>query len=155
MCLCVRWRGAVFDHVRPSSTSVRCLRIVEEVKHIDWRQSSSLMVSEGVGSRGWCGCARRGIDERNGAVCFSRILDMGVVRREGLRIIVVIVVAFLLLLALGLLFLVQLALVLLIFRYAGLRGVGQLSLCRTNANFPGQRMCRQRRQRRKIVQILQ
>lgn len=77
------------------------------------------MVSERVCGGRRSGCARGRIDERDGVVCFGRILDVGVVRSQGLRIVVV-----LLLLALGLLLFVELALVLLVFRYAGLQGIG-------------------------------
>lgn len=80
------------------------------------------MVSKGMGSGRRGGGARGRIDERNGVVCFSRILDVGIVRSKGLRVVLGTIVA-ILLLAFGLLFLVQLALILLVFRYAGLQGL--------------------------------
>lgn len=75
------------------------------------------MVSKRMRGRRRGGGARGRIDNCNGVVCFSRILDVGVVWSESLGVV-------LLLLTLGLLLLVQLALVLLVFRYAGLQGIG-------------------------------
>lgn len=79
------------------------------------------MITKRVSGRRWGRRAGRRIDERNGIVDFVCVLDIGVVRSKGLRVV-------LLLLTLGLLLFVQLALVLLVFRYAGLQGIGQLSL---------------------------
>ena len=70
-------------------------------------------------SRRWSGRTGRRIDERNRVVCFICFLDICVVGSEGLRVILL-----LLLLTLGFLLLVQLSLVLLVFRYAGLQGSG-------------------------------
>ena len=70
-------------------------------------------------SRRWSGRTGRRIDERNRVVCFICFLDICVVGSEGLRVILL-----LLLLTLGFLLLVQLSLVLLVFRYAGLEGSG-------------------------------
>jgi hypothetical protein len=81
-----------------------------------------------MGSGRWGGCARWRIDKRNGVVCVGRFFSVGIVRCECLRIVVVatipLLLLLLLLLALGLLLLVQLALVFLVFRYAGLQGIG-------------------------------
>lgn len=69
--------------------------------------------------RGWRGgCARRGIDKCNGIVRVGRIFDVCGVRGEGLRVILLRAV-FLLVLTLGLLLLVEFALVLLVFCDAG------------------------------------
>ena len=75
------------------------------------------MVSKRVGGRRRGGCTRGRIDECNSIVCFGCIMNISVVWSEGLRVV-------LLLLALGLFLLVQLALVFLVFRYAGLQGIG-------------------------------
>lgn len=64
------------------------------------------------------GCARRGIDNCDGIVCFGCILDIGVVRSEGLGVVMIGTVS-LLVLALGLLLLVEFALVLLVLADAG------------------------------------
>lgn len=59
------------------------------------------------------GCARRGIDNCDGVVCFGGIFDVRVVRSEGLGVVMIGTVP-LLVLALGLLLLVEFALVLLV-----------------------------------------
>lgn len=81
------------------------------------------MESERVGSGWWSRGARGRIDKRDGVVCVDHILYVGIVRSQGLRVVVVAAVS-LLLLALGLLLFVQLALVLLVLCYAGLQGIG-------------------------------
>ena len=75
------------------------------------------MISNRMRSRRRSGRTGRRVDERNRVVCFICVLDICVVGSEGLRVI-------LLLLALGFLLFVQFSLVLLVFRYAGLQGIG-------------------------------
>jgi hypothetical protein len=70
----------------------------------------------------WCWSARRGIDDGECVVVFAYIFDVCVVWSEGLRVVVLVL---LLLLPFGFLLFVELALVLLVFGYAGLRDVGQ------------------------------
>jgi hypothetical protein len=74
----------------------------------------------------WSRGARRGIDDGNRVAILARVFDVRVMRSEGLRVAVL---ALLLLLSLGLLLFVKLALILLIFRYAGLHDVGQPRRC--------------------------
>ena len=69
------------------------------------------------------GRARRGVDDSHGVVALVGILDVGIVGREGLRIVVLGVV-FLLLLAFGFLLLVEFALVLLVFADTSLGAMG-------------------------------
>lgn len=78
------------------------------------------MISNRMRSRRRSGRTGRRVDERNRVVCFICVLDICVVGSEGLRVILLL----LLLLALGFLLFVQFSLVLLVFRYAGLQGIG-------------------------------
>jgi len=77
------------------------------------------MISDGMRSRRRSGRTGRRIDEGNRVVCFIFFLDICVAGSEGLRVVLL-----LLALALGFLLFVQLSLVLLVFRYAGLQGIG-------------------------------
>jgi hypothetical protein len=70
------------------------------------------------------GRAGRGIHDCDGVVIVARFLDVCVVRSECLRVVVVGAIS--LLLRALLLFFVELALVLLVFGYAGLRYVSYL-----------------------------
>jgi hypothetical protein len=78
------------------------------------------MISNRMRSRRRSGRTGRRIDERNRVVCFICVLDICVAGSEGLRVVLLL----LLLLALGFLLFVQFSLVLLVFRYAGLQGIG-------------------------------
>lgn len=78
------------------------------------------MISNRMRSRRRSGRTGRRVDERNRVVCFICVLDICVVGSEGLGVILLL----LLLLALGFLLFVQFSLVLLVFRYAGLQGIG-------------------------------
>jgi hypothetical protein len=77
------------------------------------------MISDGMRSRRRSGRTGRRIDEGNRVVCFIFFLDICVAGSEGLRVVLL-----LLALAFGFLLFVQLSLVLLVFRYAGLQGIG-------------------------------
>jgi hypothetical protein len=77
------------------------------------------MISNRMRSRWRSGRTGRRIDERNRVVCFICVLDICVAGSEGLRVVLL-----LLLLTLGFLLFVQFSLVLLVFRYAGLQGIG-------------------------------
>ena len=79
------------------------------------------MISNRMRSRRRSGRTGRRVDERNRVVCFICVLDICVVGSEGLRVILLLL---LLLLALGFLLFVKFSLVLLVFRYAGLQGIG-------------------------------
>ena len=79
------------------------------------------MISDGMRSRRRSGRTGRRIDEGNRVVCFIFFLDICVAGSEGLRVVLLLLA---LALALGFLLFVQLSLVLLVFRYAGLQGIG-------------------------------
>jgi hypothetical protein len=70
----------------------------------------------------WSRGARRGIDNGDRIAIVARIFDVCVIRSNGLRVVVLVL---LLLLSFGLLLLVELALVLLVLGYTGLHDVGQ------------------------------
>jgi hypothetical protein len=96
--------------------STRCRAAIEKVKDIDGWKRSLLTITDGVGGWWWSGCTGWSIDKSNDVVTLRHIFNVCVVCRESLRVVVGAV--FLLVLALGFLLLVELALVLLIFRDA-------------------------------------
>jgi hypothetical protein len=121
--LLVHRRLTVFEHARfVDSWDVGRRGRVEEVENIGSFESCLFMIAQGMRCWRWSRSSRWGIDDGNRVVTLARIFDVGVMRSKRLQVVVLVL---LLLLSFGFLLLVELALVLLVFGYAGLHNVGQ------------------------------